>query len=139
EDASEHPIARAISQGAVAAAGPLPAVQDFKNLEGRGVRGLVDGQEVLVGRENLLGAGELDPGLAAAKAEAEAQGRTAVVVAWGGTARGVLVVADAVKPTSAQAIEQLKALGLTPILLTGDHRAVARQIAAEVGIDEVLA
>ncbi|GAA1483799.1 heavy metal translocating P-type ATPase [Brachybacterium fresconis] len=146
EDASEHPIARAISQGAAAVAGPLPAVQDFLNLEGRGVRGLVDGQEILVGRENLLGdgdgdgdGGELDVDLAAAKAEAEAQGRTAVVVAWGGRARGVLVVADAVKPTSAQAIEQLKHLGLTPILLTGDHRSVARQIAAEVGIDEVIA
>ena len=144
EDASEHPIARAIAQGAAAqiatgADGSLPEVTDFENLAGRGVRGTVEGVEVLVGRENLLDGAAMPAELAAAKAAAEARGETAVVVVWGGEARGVLVVADTVKPTSAEAITQLKGLGLTPVLLTGDNRAVAEHIAAEVGIDEVIA
>ncbi|MFD4008749.1 heavy metal translocating P-type ATPase [Brachybacterium paraconglomeratum] len=144
EDASEHPIARAIAQGAAAqiatgADGSLPEVTDFENLAGRGVRGTVEGIEVLVGRENLLDGAAMPAELAAAKAAAEARGETAVVVVWGGEARGVLVVADTVKPTSAEAITQLKGLGLTPVLLTGDNRAVAEHIAAEVGIDEVIA
>ncbi len=144
EDASEHPIARAIAQGAAAqiatgADGSLPEVTDFENLAGRGVRGTVEGVEVLVGREILLDGAAMPAELAAAKASAEARGETAVVVVWGGEARGVLVVADTVKPTSAEAITQLKGLGLTPVLLTGDNRAVAEHIAAEVGIDEVIA
>src|SRR5690606_5273091 len=106
-----------------------------------GVQGVVDGHGVLVGRESLLAdwAQPLPADLAAVKAEAERQGRTAIAVGWDGRARGILVVSDAVKPTSAEAIGQLKALGLTPILLTGDNRAAAEQIAAEVGIDEVIA
>ncbi|MEV0868309.1 heavy metal translocating P-type ATPase [Brachybacterium paraconglomeratum] len=144
EDASEHPIAQAIAQGAAAqiatgADGSLPEVTDFENLAGRGVRGTVEGARVLVGRENLLDGAAMPAELAAAKASAEARGETAVVVVWGGEARGVLVVADTVKPTSAEAITQLKGLGLTPVLLTGDNRAVAEHIAAEVGIDEVIA
>lgn len=144
ENASEHPIAQAIAQGAAArgatgADGTLPEVTDFENLAGRGVRGTVEGVEVLVGRENLLDGVAMPAELAAAKASAEARGETAVVVVWGGEARGVLVVADTVKPTSAEAITQLKGLGLTPVLLTGDNRAVAEHIAAEVGIDEVIA
>ena len=144
EDASEHPIARAIAQGAAAqiatgADGSLPEVTDFENLAGRGVRGTVEGVEVLVGRETLLDGAAMPAELAAAKAAAEARGETAVVVVWGGEACGVLVVADTVKPTSAEAITQLKGLGLTPVLLTGDNRAVAEHIAAEVGIDEVIA
>ena len=144
ENASEHPIAQAIAQGAVArgaagADGTLPEVTDFENLAGRGVRGTVEGVEVLVGRENLLDGAAMPAELATAKASAEARGETAVVVVWGGEARGVLVVADTVKPTSAEAITQLKGLGLTPVLLTGDNRAVAEHIAAEVGIGEVIA
>ena len=144
ENASEHPIAQAIAQGAAAqvaagADGTLPEVTDFENLAGRGVRGTVEGVEVLVGRENLLDGAAMPAELATAKASAEARGETAVVVLWGGEARGVLVVADTVKPTSAEAITQLKSLGLTPVLLTGDNRAVAEHIAAEVGIDEVIA
>ncbi|WP_394216803.1 heavy metal translocating P-type ATPase [Brachybacterium vulturis] len=139
EDASEHPIAQAIARGAVAEAGPLPAVEEFANLEGRGVRGTVQGRTVLVGRSTLLEGGALPEELAAPKAAAESRGETAVVVVRDGAAHGVLVVADAVKPTSAEAISQLQALGLTPILLTGDHRAVAEQIAGEVGIEEVIA
>ena len=144
ENASEHPIAQAIAQGAAArgaagADGTLPEVTDFGNLAGRGVRGTVEGARVLVGRENLLDGAAMPAELATAKASAEARGETAVVVVWGGEARGVLVVADTVKPTSREAITQLKGLGLTPVLLTGDNRAVAEHIAAEVGIDEVIA
>jgi P-type Cu+ transporter len=141
EDASEHPIARAIATGAAEAVGDLPAVEGFTNVEGLGVQGVVDGHAVLVGRTRLLEdwSVRLSPELERAKAEAEAEGRTAVAVAWDGAARGVLVVADAVKDTSAEAVAQLRALGLTPILLTGDNATVARSVAAQVGIDEVVA
>ncbi|MEV7098642.1 heavy metal translocating P-type ATPase [Amycolatopsis sp. NPDC051045] len=141
EDASEHPIAAAIAHGARERAGDLPAVEDFTNVEGLGVQGVVDGHAVLVGRTALLEewSQPLPEDLAAAKAAAEDRGHTAVAVAWDGAARGVLVVADTVKPTSAEAVAQLRALGLTPVLLTGDNQAVARTVAAEVGIDEVIA
>ena len=139
EDSSEHPIARAIARGAAAEAGPLPVLEDFENLAGRGVRGTVEGHAVLVGRTSLLEGRALSEPLQAALEAAQARGRTAVVVVRDGAADGVLVVADAVKPSSAQAISQLKGLGLSPLLLTGDHRAVAEQIAAEVGIEEVIA
>ncbi|SDF34138.1 Cu+-exporting ATPase [Cellulosimicrobium cellulans] len=141
EDASEHPVARAIARGAAQEVGPLPVPTEFTNVEGKGVQGVVDGHAVLVGRESLLAewAQHLPRELTDAKARAEEQGGTAVVVGWDGEARGILVVADAVKPTSAEAIRQLRALGLTPVLLTGDNATVARRIAAEVGIDEVIA
>ncbi|MBR21012.1 MAG: heavy metal translocating P-type ATPase, partial [Leifsonia sp.] len=141
EDASEHPIAQAIAKGATQQTGTLPAVEGFTNLEGKGVQGVVDGHALLVGRESLLAewAQQLSPEVAAAKAQAESEGKTVVAVGWDGAARGILVVADTVKPTSKEAIAQLKALGLTPVLLTGDNEAVARQIAAEVGIDQVIA
>src|SRR5699024_3059944 len=139
EGASQRPIARAIAAGAAERSGALPAVDHFENLEGRGVRGVVEGRTVLVGRSGLVEDQELPAPLAEAKDAAESQGRTAVVVFWDGRARGVLVVSDTVRPTSAEAISQLKRLGLTPILLTGDNRAAAEQIAAEVGIDEVIA
>ncbi|QDW61811.1 cation-translocating P-type ATPase [Oerskovia sp. KBS0722] len=141
EDASEHPIAQAIAKGATQEVGALLTPEDFANIEGKGVQGVVDGHAVLVGRESLLAewSQELSPALAATKARAEGEGKTVVAVGWDGRARGILVVADTVKPTSAEAIAQLKAIGLTPVLLTGDNEAVARQIAAEVGIDEVIA
>ncbi|MFH8373484.1 heavy metal translocating P-type ATPase [Streptomyces cyaneofuscatus] len=139
EHSSEHPIAQAVAAGAVERLGgaALPTPEDFANVPGLGVQGVVDGHAVLVGREQLLAAWEirLPDGLARAKAEAERAGRTAIAVAWDGEARAVLEVADAVKDTSAEAIERLRALGLTPILLTGDNRAVAEAVAAEVGID----
>ncbi|MEU5154737.1 heavy metal translocating P-type ATPase [Glycomyces sp. NPDC021274] len=140
EHASEHPVAQAIAKAA-AAEGRLPPVEDFKNIEGKGVQGVVDGHLAVVGRASLLADWtlELSAELAEAKASAEAEGKTAVAVGWDGEARGVLIVADTVKPTSAEAIEQFKALGLTPVLLTGDNQAVAERIAAEVGIDEVIA
>ncbi|MFH8552255.1 heavy metal translocating P-type ATPase [Streptomyces celluloflavus] len=143
EHSSEHPIARAIASAAEAAepSGALPVPEDFANVPGLGVQGIVDGHAVLVGRERLLNdwSQQLTPELAAAKSAAEAAGRTAVAVGWDGAARAVLVVSDAVKPTSAEAVRRLRALGLTPVLLTGDNEAVARAVATEVGIDEVIA
>jgi len=141
EEASEHPIAQAIAKGATAEVGQLPAVEGFANVPGKGVQGVVDGTAVLVGRESLLAdwSQQLSPAVADAKAAAESEGKTVVAVGWDGQARGILVVADTVKPTSAEAISQLKQIGLTPVLLTGDNEAVARQIAAEVGIDQVIA
>jgi Cu+-exporting ATPase len=136
EHASEHPIARAIAAGAAERVGELPGVEGFRNLPGLGVEGQVAGHSVLVGRERLLtGRGmPLPAELAQAKAAAEAGGGTAVVVAWDGAARAVLVVADAVKEGSAEAVRRLRALGLRPVLLTGDNAAVAAAVAAEVGI-----
>ncbi|MFF7486843.1 heavy metal translocating P-type ATPase [Streptomyces luteogriseus] len=141
EHSSEHPIARAVADGALEKLGALPAPEDFANLPGLGVQGVVEGHAVLVGRERLLAdwAMELPAGLAGARAAAEDAGRTAIAVAWDGEARAVLEVADAVKDTSAEAVGRLRALGLTPILLTGDNEAVARSVAREVGIEEVIA
>ncbi|MFP8963435.1 heavy metal translocating P-type ATPase [Streptomyces nanhaiensis] len=137
EHASEHPIAQAVATGAAERVGSLPAPEDFANVPGLGVQGIVDGHAVLVGRTQLLDqwAIELPADLARTRNDAEARGRTAIAVAWDGAARAVLEVADAVKPTSAEAITRLRALGLTPILLTGDNRAVAESVAREVGID----
>lgn len=141
EHASEHPIARAVATGAEEKAGPLPVPEDFANIPGLGVQGVVEGHAVLVGRERLLAewAMELPADLKRAKAEAEAAGRTVITVAWDGEARAILEVADAVKETSAEAVRRLRDLGLTPILLTGDNKAVAESVAREVGIDEVIA
>ncbi|MDX3336779.1 heavy metal translocating P-type ATPase [Streptomyces sp. ME02-6979.5a] len=141
ENASEHPIAQAVATAATDATGPLPTPEDFQNVPGLGVQGVVEGHAVLVGREQLLAEWEirLPTALAEAKKAAEAAGRTAITVAWDGEARAVLEVADAVKDTSAEAVRRLRDLGLTPILLTGDNRAVAESVAAEVGIDEVYA
>jgi Cu+-exporting ATPase len=137
EDASEHPIATAIARAAREKTADLPGVEEFGNVEGLGVQGVVDGHAVLVGRPALLEQWSvpLTDELATAQAAAEEQGRTAVAVAWDGAARGVLVVADTVKPTSAEAIARLRGLGLTPVLLTGDNERSARAVAAEVGID----
>jgi Cu+-exporting ATPase len=153
EDASEHPIAQAIARAAreeaaaVPAAGELepvaalPAVESFTNRDGLGVEGVVDGHGVVAGRPALLAdwAMSLAPELEAAKSAAERQGRTAIAAGWDGEARALLVVADSVKPSSAEAVARLKALGLRPVLLTGDNAATARAVAAEVGIDEVIA
>ncbi|MGW6919417.1 heavy metal translocating P-type ATPase [Kitasatospora sp. NPDC054939] len=136
EHASEHPVAAAIAGAAAQRLGTLPAVEGFENVPGLGVQGVVDGHAVVAGREQLLGEWSqyLPAELAAAKRTAEAAGRTAIAVGWDGEARAVLEVADAVKETSAEAIARLRALGLTPVLLTGDNRAVAEAVAAEVGI-----
>jgi Cu+-exporting ATPase len=141
EDASEHPIAQAIADGARSRVGSLPAVSGFANTEGLGVRAMVADSEashaVVVGRPALLAdwgqplPAELEDTLSAARAK----GGTAVAVGWDGAARGIIVVADAVKPTSAEAIRQLRELGLRPVLLTGDNEVVAGAVAAEVGIE----
>ena len=112
ESASEHPVARAVAGAAQAELGPLPSVSAFRNVPGRGVVGTVEGREILVDREG---------------------------VSWGGELRARLVVEDTVKPTSAEAVRELRGLGLTPVLLTGDSRQTAERIAAEVGIERVLA
>ncbi|MFI7423663.1 heavy metal translocating P-type ATPase [Nonomuraea sp. NPDC049684] len=137
EHASEHPIAQAIAREANSDA----TVEDFANVEGLGVQGIVDGHAVLVGRPRLLAewSQHLPAGLAATLEEEQAKGRTVVAAGWDGKARALLVVSDVVKETSAEAIARLRALGLTPVLLTGDNEAVARQVADEVGIDEVIA
>ncbi|MFJ2787021.1 MULTISPECIES: heavy metal translocating P-type ATPase [unclassified Streptomyces] len=131
EDASEHPVARAVAAGAAERLGPLPTPKSFENVPGLGVRGSVDGRLVLVGRAALLTAEGVEV--------PERTGPGAVHVAWDGIARGTLTVADTVKDTSAEAVTRLRALGLRPVLLTGDHRAAAEAVAAEVGIDEVIA
>ncbi|ORV62787.1 carbonate dehydratase [Mycobacterium europaeum] len=140
EDASEHPIAQAIARAAKAELRALPAPEGFASVEGSGVRGVVDGHSVVVGRAGLLAdwGQPLDAALSAGKARAEDEGKTAVAVGWDGHARGVLVVADTVKPTSAEAVRQFKRLGLTPILLTGDNGTVANRIADQVGIGQVI-
>jgi Cu+-exporting ATPase len=125
EHAAEHPVARAI---AAAAPPPLSPVDDFAALPGLGARGRVDGHDVLVGQARLLASYGIDvPAV------------DGVAVAWDGVYGGALVVADTVKPTSAAAVRRLRALGLRPVLLTGDVEATARTVAAEVGIDEVIA
>ena len=139
EHGSEHPIAKAIASGARAKFGELPAVDDFTNLRGLGVKGRVDGLDVLAGRPRLFASDEFPEALKAAIRQAESQGRTAVAVGWDGEVRGVAVVADAVKPTSRDAIARLRALGLTPMMVTGDNEAAARTVAQQVGIDEVIA
>ncbi|MBI1844206.1 MAG: copper-translocating P-type ATPase, partial [Actinobacteria bacterium] len=139
EDASEHPVARAIAEGARNSGLDLLAVESFAGTQGLGVQGVVDGHAVIAGRSRFLAdwSQYLTPELEALKQEAEGRGRTAILVGWDGEARGVVVVADTVKATSAQAIAALRSLGLGPVLLTGDNERAARAVAAEVGIDEV--
>jgi len=141
EHASEHPIAQAIAAAAQTQLGELPAVESFVNREGLGVEGIVDGHAVAAGRTALLAdlSLHLAPELEAAKVAAEAKAQTAISAGWDGEIRAVLVVADTVKHTSAEAIQQLRDLGLRPVLLTGDNASAARAVAAQVGIDEVIA
>lgn len=140
EAASEHPIAQAVARGAAAHLGSLPAPADFTGVQGMGVHGMVDGHAVVVGRASLLAARGVRPdaALSAAQARAEREGRTAVAVGWDGLTRGILVVADTVKPSSAEAVRQFQRLGLSPVLLTGDNHTVATRIAGELGIAQVI-
>ena len=141
EAASEHPIGRAVAAAAVDAGGPLPPVEDFASEAGAGVRGVVEGRTVVAGRASfvLSAGGRLPEELATAARAAEAAGRTSVVAGWDGAPRAVLVVADTVKGTSVEAIRRLRALDLHPVLLSGDHDSTARAVAAQVGIDDVIA
>jgi Cu+-exporting ATPase len=140
ENASEHPIARAIAR-AGAELGPLPWVDEFASRAGLGVSGFVDGKAVVIGRPELLADWGLDLGAALEqdRARLEADGRTVVAVAWNGRVRGLLAVGDRLKATSRQAVAELKALGLTPVLLTGDNEQTARAVGESVGIERVLA
>src|SRR5688572_1939994 len=141
EDASEHPIAQAIARGARETIGDLPAVESFANVEGLGVQGVVDGHAVVAGRVRFLADWGLHftDELATAMAAAESLGQTAIAAGWDGEIRAVVVVADTVKPTSAEAVASFKKLGLRPVLLTGDNERAARAVAASVGIDDVIA
>ncbi|MGW2280478.1 heavy metal translocating P-type ATPase [Streptomyces sp. NPDC001770] len=139
EHASEHPVARAVAAAAAERLGALPAATGFGNVAGLGVRGTVDGHTVLVGRPTLLAEAGIALPPVLESALAGAVGVTAVVVGWDGEARAVLEVADTVKESSAEAVAELRRLGLRPVLLTGDNRAVAETVARAVGIDEVYA
>jgi len=141
EHASEHPIGRAIAESALAEHAELADPESFRNREGLGVEGVVEGRAVVAGRPALLEEWglELPPELTEARRAAEAAGRTAIAAGWDGAARALFVVADQVKPTSQEAIERLRSLGLRPILLTGDNEQTATAVAAEVGIAEVIA
>ncbi|HEV2071191.1 MAG TPA: heavy metal translocating P-type ATPase [Acidimicrobiales bacterium] len=141
EDASEHPIAQAIAAGARDRGAVLSPVESFISTQGLGVQGVVDGHALVAGRERFLAdwALTLPENLQAAKDAAEADGRTPILVGWDGAARAVVVVSDTIKPTSAEAIIRLRGLGLRPVLLTGDNERAARAVAAQAGIDEVIA
>jgi Cu+-exporting ATPase len=141
EEGSEHPIARAIADSARDELGALPPAAHFRTRAGLGIEASVAGKTILVGRPPLLAESglELPAELRRARQEAERQGRTVVAVAWGGAVRGLLVVSDRVKQTSSEAIADLKRLGLSPVLLTGDNERAARSVARAVGIERVLA
>jgi len=145
EHASEHPIAAAIAAFATNEVGQLPSVKDFLNHQGRGVTGIVDGVAVSAGRlafvSDQVGAESVGPSISQAQEAATASGQTVVFAGWDGAVRGAFVLADTIKPTSSRAIEQLKELGLKPVLLTGDNLATAKAVADEVGIspDDVIA
>lgn len=141
ENASEHPIAGAIALGAQDEVGQLSKVESFISKAGLGVQGLVDGHKVIAGRSSFLEESGLsiDPELRLAKEDAEAKGQTVIVAGWDSKTRAILIVADTIKPSSQNAIEQLRKLGLNPVLLTGDNKAVANSVAASVGIKEVIA
>jgi Cu+-exporting ATPase len=141
EHAAEHPLARAIADAARARLGRFPDVEDFATTPGLGARGLVEGSSVAIGRPSFLEQEGvvLPAALEDARAHAVAQGRTAVALSRDGQAIAVLVLADTLKPTSAEAIAELRALDLRPVLLTGDNETTARAVAGQVGIDEVIA
>ncbi len=141
EDASSHPVAVAVSAAARAELGDLPRASGFESLPGLGARGIIDGQEVIAGREKLFrDRGIMIPAdLAGQCAQWEREGRTVVLAGWDGQARGAVAVADSVKPSAAAAVAALHELGLRTVLLTGDSRAVAETVAAEIGAGEVIA
>lgn len=142
EAGSEHPIAAAIAAEARTRLGELPGLESFASEQGLGVQAVVSGHLVTVGRPAWLTSSwgiEVPEELTATSRALEERGRTAVTIAWDGKARGVVAVSDTVKANSAEAVAQMRRLGLSPILLTGDNIRAARAVAAEVGIDEVRA
>ncbi len=142
EDASGHPIAAAIAAGAAGRLGSLPAVAGFTSHGGLGVSGVAAGHAMVAGRRDWIErqwAQPIPAILATRAAAAETAGQTAVLAGWDGQVRGMLVVADTIKPTSAQAVAALRGMGLRPVLLTGDNARAARAVADRVGIDEIIA
>jgi Cu+-exporting ATPase len=141
EQASEHAVAAAISAAAKKEAGSLPQAGEFRALPGLGARGIVDGREIVVGREKLFAERGLTvpSGLIEQCRAWELAGHTAVLIGWDGLVRGAVAVTDTVKPSAAAAVAELRGLGLHPVLLTGDNEATARAVAAAAGIDEVIA
>jgi P-type Cu+ transporter len=143
QNGSEHPIGRAIAAAARRLEAAPATVEDFTNRPGLGVQGTVAGRAIIAGRPALLESADpslaLPPELERARVQAEAGGRTAIAASWDGAAQALFVVADSVKPCSAEAIGQLRALGLRTILLTGDNAATAHAVAARIGVDDVIA
>ncbi|MGH3095007.1 MAG: heavy metal translocating P-type ATPase [Streptosporangiales bacterium] len=141
EDGSEHPIGAAIVAGAAERGLAVPGVEEFASVAGHGVRGTVDGRAVLVGRRELVHAQDLQvPGsLESRVGELESAGRTTVFVGWDGRVEGVLGVADTLKDGAADVVANLHGLGLKVAMITGDNATTAAAIAAQVGIDRVLA
>jgi len=146
EAASEHPVARAVARAAREQSAPLadlpPVVQAFFSAQGQGVRGLVDGQAVVVGQQKWVTEqwpSSPDPGLVTAADHAESLGQTPVWVGWNGAIHGIVVVSDTIKASSLEAIAELRRLGLTPYLLTGDNARAARTVGAQIGIEHVVA
>jgi copper-transporting P-type ATPase V len=141
EDASEHPVGRAVAAGARDRGLSLPAVSGFAAVAGKGVRGEVAGTAVHVGRRSLLaGAGlDLPAHLGEAADRLEAEGKTAVLAGWDGQVRAVLAVADTLKPEAPDAVAALRRLGVEVVMITGDNRRTAESIARQVGVDRVLA
>ena len=138
EHASEHPIGAAVAAAALEQ-GELPEVTEFENLAGRGVQGQVEGATVLAGRPSLFADHTADAAITGARAQADGRGLTVIAIGWDGAVQGLIEVGDTVKDGSAAAIARLRELGLRPVLLTGDNRATAERVAAEVGIEEVIA
>ena len=141
ENGSEHPIGRAIAEYARSSGVSIREPQAFVNHEGLGVEGMIDGKHILIGRARLLvDAGfAIDPSLSAVIEDAQSNGNTAVVGGWEQEAHAVVVVTDTIKPGSAQAVHELKQLGITPVLLTGDNERTAAHVAGTLGIEQHIA
>ena len=142
EHGSEHPVARAIVEHAVSKGLVIAAAESFLAHPGQGIQAIVDGRLITAGRASWLEAEwsiPISDASAAAIASAESRGSTVIAVAWDGRLRGTIAVSDTLKPTSAEAIARLRALGLRPVLLTGDNAGAAAVVASAVLIDDVYA
>ena len=144
ESGSEHPVARAVVAAGNAGSLDVPGIADFRNERGTGVRGTVEGDEVLVGRpewiDDQFSVATLEaPWAQDFRAQWQSAGATVVGVGWAGRLRGLIAIADAVRPTSAEAVQRFRALGIEPVILTGDNELTARSVAEAVGITTVLA
>jgi cation transport ATPase len=141
ESSSEHPIARAVVDGGAERGVAASEATDFRSVAGFGVRARVDGEQVLVGRRRFLEEDgcEVPAWLADETTRLETDGKTVFWVGWGGKARAALAVADALKPSAAETIRALNAMGVEVVMITGDNRATAEAIAKEAGIERVLA